>query len=155
MTIEKIPFFLAEWDEAKKLLYTRLTGLMNYDDIDQWKLLVQSEASKIRPGTMFKFYIDESGYEYVNADVHVYKRNFLPEFLASYGFYLSLLPAEEIERLKNAFSLNASPNSSRCIAMAMNHHNSEVMSSLDEQFGNETEHYFSNSNDAKEWIENV
>jgi len=151
MPIEKKPFYSAEWDEAKKLLYTRFTGLMNYDDIDQWKLLVQSEAAKIQPGTAFKFYVDESGYEYVNADVHVYKRNFLPGFLASYGFYLSLLPSEEIERLKNTVSLNKS----RCVFMAMNHHNSEVMRSLDNQFGNDTEHYFSDSDKAKNWIESV
>jgi len=151
MPIGKTPFFSAEWDDVKKLLYTRFTGLMNYEDIDRWKLLLQSEALKIQPGTAFKFYIDESGYEYVNSDVHTYKRNILPEFLASYGFYLSLLPAEDIERLKKVVSLN----NSRCVFMAMNHHNSEVMYSLDEQFGNDSEQYFSNPDDAKKWIESV
>ncbi len=151
MPIEKTPFYSAKWDETKKLLYTRFTGLMEFEDIENWRKLVLNEAKKIKPGTYFKFYVDESGYEYANLDVHAYKRKFLPEFLASYGFYLSILPSEEIVRLKNSVSLNKS----HCAFMAMNHHNSEVMSSLDEKFGNDSERYFSDSHEAQAWIDNV
>lgn len=142
-------FYTAEWCEQKKLFTIRLSGIMDFQQIDQWKSVVLHEADKIESGTLFRVFIDESGYEAVNDDVHQYKRQFLPEFLASYGYYLSLLPAEEKQRLQNKIVINKS----RCTHMVMNHHKTDVMNALDEQFGSDKERYSSDRKLALEWLE--
>ena len=142
-------FYTAEWDKQKKRFTIRLSGVMGFQQIDQWKSIVLNEADKIEADTLFHVFIDETGYEAVNDEVHHYKRQFLPEFLASYGYYLSLLPAEEIQRLRSTITVNKS----RCVSMAMNHHKADVMKALDEQFGKNNERYFSDRELALEWLE--
>jgi len=136
-----------------QILYTRLTGKLTIRLIDQWESSLYLTAKEIPDNSAFKFLIDESGYEFDDTSIQAAKKKVLPNFLASYGFIFSFLGSKETDTLIKTVAMNERGVS--CIAMAMNHHNKDVMKTMQEQFGSKKEAYFSDVDVARAWIEST
>jgi len=143
--------FSAQWLPASKVLVTRLRGLFSMDDVRAWGSLLTSETEKIPPGTDFKFFADEFGYQWYDTRVHQCKRDVMPGLLARFGFVLSLLPENQRQILCSQTDMD--PEGRQCIAVVINHHDKATMAQLQKQFGGCHEKYLSDGAWAKQWIE--
>jgi len=143
-------FHEVKWMPDEHLLYTRVTGLYHFGNVDAWEQALRLQAKKIPENSSFKFIIDEAGYQFENIDVHKYKREVIPRFLAYYGLVLSLLTDEDKKLLNQTVSLNN--HNIQCIAVAMSHHDILKMQQIQETSGTEKEGYFSDYRQAYQWI---
>jgi len=153
MIKETAAFHEVKWIPDEHLLYTRVTGLYNHNHVDAWEQALRTQAKKIPDNSTFKFIIDEAGYQFENIDVHKYKREVIPRFLAHYGLVLSLLTDEDKKLLRQSVSLNN--HNIQCIAVAMSHHDTLKMQQIQATSGTENEGYFSDYSQAYQWIMNV
>ena len=141
----------AHWDQDSSIFFTRISGLVGYTELKQWEELLINESQKIPANSEFKFFVDESGYQFNDQNVHKAKKDIMPKFLAHYGFMLSVLPTVEITRLRKEIKLN--DKGIHCIAICMNHHDEEKMAEIQQTYGKENEKYFSNFQRAEQWVQ--
>jgi hypothetical protein len=138
------------WDATSKILVTTLRGKVNEEDVDSWEASLTNTLASIPDGTRFKILVNLHGFEAENMDVHKRYRTIMPLLLAQYGYrigYLDMFPEAEIE-LHHTRGI-------RCIAMANVHHNADKMNDYQRRFANVHEHYFTEPEDAWNWITNV
>ena len=150
--IDKSPTIYSKWDQEKEFFYTRISGLVGFNDVKTWEAEMLKESQKIPQNTQFKFLVDERDYQFKNIEVHKFKRDIMPKFLASFGFKLSVLSAEDIKALDETVVINN--KNIQCIAIVMVHHDKEKMQALQDEFGQENEKYLSNVETAEGWLQN-
>lgn len=147
------PIIHCDWIAAKELLSCRLQGRLCHADIRHWQDVLQEALEKIPHNKQFIFYLDERGYDYQTSEVHRVKKAVLPKILARYHFYLQLVGESENQKL----SQQVEPNKRgvRCRAVAMIHHNVDIMQQLQSQFGSAQEAYFSDIDLAESWLQAI
>lgn len=146
------PPIYSKWDQKNKLFYTRISGLIGFDEVNKWEAGMLKESQNIPSDTQFKFLVDEQNYQFKDIEVHKFKRDVMPKFLATFGFKLSVLSEEDKKILDESVTTN--DKNIRCIAVAMVHHDKEKMQAIDHEFGQENEKYLSNMETAKNWLKN-
>jgi len=144
------PIMCSSWDQDKQLFFTQISGIVGFDDVKTWEEDMRRESKKIPANTTFKFLVDERNYQFENIEVHKFKRDIMPRFLAEFDFILSVLSDEEKKLLKQRVEPNK--QQIRCIAIAMVHHDKEKMQNLQNEFGQENEKYLSDMEIATNWL---
>ncbi|QNA45939.1 hypothetical protein [Lacibacter sediminis] len=140
----------AEWQSGEKLVVARLSGIVNLEDIQNWKNSLYNVLNLLPDNSSFKMLVDLHGFEAENMETHKEYRTIIPLLLADYNYrigYLDMFPEASVE-LKQTRGIN-------CIAMANVHHNADKMLDYQTRFGNEHEHYFTESDAALAWIKNM
>jgi len=142
--------FKSHWDAEKKLFVTRIHGLFDQSAVDNWQQELIDQSKQIPAETQFKLLLDERGYTYLDKSVHKIKRDVVPQFLAIYGFYLSILPEAEVLWLKKHIAIDEKHR--HCSKIAMVHLNQTAMADLQTNYGNESEFYGSDLKEAMKWL---
>ncbi|MEJ8843685.1 hypothetical protein WG954_14940 [Lacibacter sp. H375] len=136
-----------KWHSSQQMLVAKLSGKLNAEDIRHWNNLLLGAMDNLNDNSVFKIVVDLHGFEAEDMEVHKQFRTIIPALLADYNYrigYLDMFPEANIE-LKQTRGI-------RCIAMANVHHNAEKMLDYQTRFGNEHEHYFTESDMALAWI---
>lgn len=135
------------WHPELNLVVTRLSGLLNANDIAHWKATIDETFSGIPDNTTFKILVNLYGFKAVDFEVHKYYRNIIPLLLAAHGYrigYLDMFPEATVE-LTNTRGI-------RCIAMANVDQDETKMNDYNARFSNASEHYFTDPDSALSWI---
>jgi len=146
------PAICSKWNQENALFYTRISGLVGFAEVKKWETEMLKESQSIPKDTQFKFLVDERNYEFKDMEVHKFKRDVMPKFLAAFGFKLSVLSAEDKKVLDETVTIN--DKNIQCIAVVMVHHDEEKMQAIDDEFGQNNEKYLSNIETAENWLKN-
>jgi hypothetical protein len=139
-----------EYLPGQDLVITRLTGLLNFEDIQNWKLSLEEALIQVPDNSSFRILVNQHGFKAENFEVHKVYRNIMPLFLASYGYrigYLDMFPEATVE-LKNTRGI-------KCIAIAIVHHDESKMKDYQQKFSSEKEQYFTAPDQAEYWIRHI
>lgn len=142
--------FRQRGNEQKQLLVTTLSGRVNGNDVTKWELTLADALKKIPDHGQFKILVNLHGFEAENIQIHKRYRTILPLLLAGYGYrigYLDMFPKASV-KLTNTRGI-------RCVAMANVHHDADKMNDYQRRFSNLHEQYFSDPEDAWNWIKCV
>lgn len=132
------------------ILTTRLTGTVTTADVARWKESLARDAEQIPDGGTFRLLLDLRGYEPADPDAHKAMRVVIPLFLADYGFrtaLLDLFPGTELP-LHNLRGIT-------CTAFANVHHDATKMATYEERLARANEHYFTDADAARAWLESL
>lgn len=146
MTAEKI--IETNWFPEQKLLETRLVGDVSQEDVAYWKKTLEETLANIEVGSSFKILVDFYGFKAIDLPTHKLYREVIPLLLADYNWkvgYVDLF--EEAQQMK--FS---SKKGITCFAAAHVHQDEEKIKKYQENFGRENERFFTDPQQAKDWI---
>lgn len=137
----------AAYHPTTQVLELRLSGLLNFEDIDTWKLMIMKAVSEIPDNTEIRTLVNLFGFKAENFEVHKAYRNIIPLLLADFGYrigYLDMFPEATVE-LRHHRGI-------RCVAMANVHQDATKMKDYQERFSNPHEQYFTDQDAAVNWI---
>lgn len=135
------------WLESEQLLITRLAGMVDAEDVLQWKDSLFQALAQIKPGTAFKMLVNIHGFKAVNFDVHKVFRTIIPLTLADYNFRIGYL-----DLFEDADVVLQKKNNSYCYAVAHTHHDAEKMHLYERECSRPNDRYFVDPKDAENWI---
>lgn len=137
------------WDNDRRILSTRLAGVLSPEDVQSWKDSLQRASRQIPKDSVFKMLIDIRGYEVADQDrqVHQVMREVTPLFLASHGFRVGFFDLYQVEPPVSRGDANA-----LCIAVAHVHHDCSKMERYNELLGTSKERFFCDVDDAEAWL---
>lgn len=136
-----------EWQPQDNLIITRLSGLLNTEDIKAWETSLHEALAHIPDNTSFKILVNLHGFTAGHVDVHKQYRNIMPLLLAGYGYrigYLDMFPEATVELTIT--------RGITCKAMANVHQDETKMNDYEKRFSKAHERYFINSDEALSWI---
>ena len=139
-----------EWQPQDNLIITRLSGLLNREDIIAWEESLHEALGRIPDNTSFKILVDLHGFTAAHVDVHKQYRNIMPLLLASYGYrigYLDMFPEANVELTVT--------RGIQCKAMANVHQDETKMVDYEKRFSKAYERYFTDFAAALNWIKLV
>lgn len=133
-----------------QLLVTRLSGILNEEDIVAWKASLEAALATVPDNGSFKILVNLHGFQAENYEVHKKYRVIIPLLLAGYGYrigYLDMFPEADVV-LRNTRGI-------RCLAMANVHHDNTKMEDYSRRFSGPAEAYFTVPGDALDWIQHL
>ena len=136
------------WIEEKRLLTTRVTGVLTKSDVQSWRDLLHMTGRRIASDTDFRMMIDIRGYEVSEQDreVHMRMREVTPLFLAGHGFTVGFF------RLYDEKPPSPEASLARCIAVAHVHHDAAKMERYNELLSTPVERFFVDAEEADRWL---
>jgi len=138
------------WQPAEQLVTTRLSGLLDTADIQQWENTLTETMKQVPDNTAIKMLVDLHGFKAENFEVHKQYRNIIPLLLARHGYrigYLDMFPEASITL--------TTERGIRVVAMANVHQDETKMKDYQEKFSKPFEQYFTDSAAAHAWILSV
>lgn len=142
--------YYTEWQPEGKLLTTKLSGMVNETDIQNWQQTLESAIKQIPADSSFKMLVDIYGFKAENFDAHKKFRVVLPVTLARFGLrigYLSLFPDAELQLDRE--------DGKQCIVIAHTHHDEGKMELYEQQCSQPNDRYFKDPIAAADWINSV
>jgi hypothetical protein len=141
----------SHWDRQQRLLVTQLTGTVDVDDVDAWRLALLDAVERIPDGTSFKLLLDLTGYEPASLDAHRHMRMVVPDLLIAHGLrpaFVDLYPdAPEPVVIQDRGVV--------CVAFANVHHDETKMARYEEQIATANQRFFTSRSAAEEWLATV
>ncbi len=137
----------AQFDDVTAILELRLSGELDKQDIENWKVEIERAVDQIPSGSRFKALINIYGFKAKDMEVHRAFRNIVPLLLANFHYrigYLDMFPEAQVE-LKSLRGI-------RCVAMANVHQDESKMNDYQQKFGRTFERYFTDQQTAWRWL---
>lgn len=137
------------WYPDQQLIITKLTGVVDMQDIMRWEQSLHAAIAEIPDSTTFKIFVNLHGFTAANVDAHKYYRNIIPITLADYGWkvgYLAMFP-EEAANLALTTRRNI-----RCIAAVHCHQDETKISKYQNLYSSDREHFYTDPEMAQRWI---
>ena len=140
------------WFPKKKLIETKISGLVKEKDIIIWKDSLIAVLNKLEDGEVFKIFINTYGLETENLITQKAYRSIIPLMISNFGWKVGYtMLYEHQESLLSIQNIRGI----QCKAAAHLHHDKIKMDYFDKKFGNNRERFFSNPKSAEHWIDNV
>lgn len=142
----------SNWYADQQLIVTQLSGNVEKEDILHWEQTLNTALNQVADSGIFKIFVNLHGFNAVDLDVHKYFRSIVPLTLAHYGWkvgYVAMFP-EEAEKLVITRNRNI-----QCIAAAHCHHDATKMEKYETLYSSESEHFFTDAEEAAAWISGV
>lgn len=140
------------WIPENQLLITHISGDVSLEDVERWEQTLNSALQQIPDNTLFKILVNLHGFTAINIEAHKRFRTIIPITLAQYNWkagYVNLFE-EEAQKLELH-----SIRGIRCVAAAHVHQDATKMERYESNFSHEKEHYFTDPDEAKAWIDRV
>jgi hypothetical protein len=135
------------WDAARRLLVTRLQGLVGVDDVRRWVDSLHAALGQIEDNSAFKLLVDLRGYDSATLDAHKQMRVVVPGVLARHGFRTALLDLFDPVDVPLTRTRGIT-----CVVVAHVHHNADEMAEYDRRLGRANERFFTDLALAERWI---
>lgn len=138
------------WQPAEQLVTTRLSGLLDTADIQNWENTLIKTMEQVPDDIDIKMLVDLHGFKAENFEVHKQYRNIIPLLLARHGYrigYLDMFPEANITL--------TTERGIRVVAMANVHQDETKMKDYQEKFSTPFEQYFTDPAAAHKWILSV
>lgn len=150
MTLSKIT--KTRWDSASRLIVTHISGDLGKEEIEAWEKSLTESLAQIEDNSTFKIFVNLYGFKALDIEAHKRFRTIIPLALADYGWKVGYLGLFE-EEAKSMTIRNT--RGIQCIGAAHSHQDETKMSLYETRFGHEKERFFTNPNEAMEWIQNL
>lgn len=140
------------WDADQKLIITHISGDIEKSDVEKWERSFQAALENIPDNELFKILVNMHGFKAVDLDAHKRFRGTVPVTLAAYGWkvgYIDLFD-EEAKTMRYIHTRGI-----QCVGAAHVHQDETKMSLYQARFSRDNEHFFTDSDKAKEWIETL
>jgi hypothetical protein len=138
----------SEWDGGRRVLTTRLSGVVTVADVDAWKTTLTRAVARIPAGTTFKVLLDLHGYESADIEAHKAMRNVVPLLLASHGMRPAFIDLfDEMPEIQVSAA-----RGSVCTAFANVHHDREKMDTYRRRIGRVDQQFFTLRREAESWL---
>lgn len=139
--------YSVHYDADTSTLYTALNGRIGCDEVAAWEAELFGAARSLPEGTRFQMIEDLRGYEVAEQSVVVHKeaRVVTPNFLAAHGFVVGFF------RLYDETPPEPS-EPRRCWRVVHLHHDEQKMARYREILGSRRESFFSDPDEAREWL---
>jgi hypothetical protein len=140
------------WYPEKKLLVTNISGYLETADVEIWEQSFKETLDQIDDNTRFKIFVNMHGFKAINMDAHKRFRAVIPTTLLEYGWkvgYINLFE-EEAQHLHVKYTRGI-----QCVGAAHAHQDETKMELYESRFSNDQEHYFTDPNQAMQWIETL
>jgi hypothetical protein len=138
------------WSEENGLLTTRLSGLVDIDDIEDWKAGLMGALQLLKPDSSFKAFINIHGFKAVNMDAHKAFRTVVPLILAEHNFRIGY-----VDLFDNVELPLTSKDGIQCIAVAHAHHDADKMNLYESSYSKANDRYFTDPAEAEKWLLSV
>lgn len=141
-----------QWIGEKNLIVTNISGEPDKSEIEQWKQSLHDMLQQLDDNTLFKVFVNLHGFKAIDMEAHKYFRDIIPLTLANYGWrtgYVDLFESEA-EQL-----VIQTQRGIQCVAVAHAHHDETKMELYESRFGRDREHFFTDPEVARNWIEQV
>ncbi|WP_031527865.1 hypothetical protein [Dyadobacter crusticola] len=139
-----------KWYPENKLVVTQVSGDLDEFEIEQWERGLNEIFEELRDGESFKILIDMHGFQAADTAAHKRFRNIIPQKMAEFGWkvgYVNLFE-EEADRM-----ILANYRNIQCIGAAHCHHDAGKMELYERRFSRYNEHFFTDREEARKWIE--
>ncbi|HUC79341.1 MAG TPA: hypothetical protein VMR70_00440 [Flavisolibacter sp.] len=136
--------------DKESLVVTELSGALDSNDIDEWRQSLNKVLEGLTPGTKFKILVDLHGFTATNFEAHKKFRVVVPETLAAYGWYVGYL-----RMFPEAQLTISSQQNIYCVAAAHVHQDETKIRNYAENYSMRNEKFFTDSSDARSWVESV
>ncbi|GAB3541609.1 hypothetical protein [Spirosoma fluminis] len=140
----------ATYVPQEKLVVTHISGDLDANDINDWRLALTQVFNQLPDGARFKILVNLHGFKAVDFESHKQFRTIIPLALANYGWYigyLRLFPEAEITI--------RSERGIHCIAAAHVHHDETKITNYDTNFRMRNERFFTDPQTARAWIDGI
>lgn len=135
------------WDDSKKMLTTRLSGIVTLAQVEEWITQFNDVVHKIPSETIFSMFSNIHGFKAINIEAHKLFRDVVPRFLVAHGMlpgYAKLFPEHPVE-------VNISQGKV-VKACAHVHHDEGKIARYHNELATHYEDYFTRPEDALEWL---
>ena len=140
------------WDAEKKLITTHISGAVEKPDIGGWEKSFQAALESISDKATFKILVNMHGFKAIDLEAHKQFRGIMPMTLAAYGWKVGYIDLFEEEAKTMTYT---NTRGIRCVGAAHVHHDETKMSLYQTRFGRHNEHFFTDPDKAREWIESL
>lgn len=140
------------WYPGKKLMVTHISGDLDQKDIEHWEESLRSVLNTLEDNTAFKIFVNMHGFKAANIEAHKRFRNIVPLTLADYGWKVGYVNLFEEEAKSMSYK---NTRGIKCVAAAHAHQDETKMQMYETKFSGKMEHFFSNPEQARQWIENL
>lgn len=148
--LEVIPIG-STWDAGRRVLETRLSGVVQADDVQRWKEGLVREMSRLAEGARFKLLLDLRGFEPADLDVHKAMREVVPRLLAAHGMRPAFI---DLFDERPELAINTS-RGIQCVAFANVHHDGAKMRDYEQRIAKPNQRFFTSRTEAEAWIDSL
>jgi hypothetical protein len=139
------------WHPDKKLIITQISGDVDTQDVVDWEQTLQEALAQVADNSTFKILVNLHGFKAVNLDAHKRFRTVIPATLATCGWRVGYL-----DLFEEAANLPITQTRGITCTGAVHVHQDETKIALyEERFGHEREHFFTDPQAAKTWINTI
>ncbi|WP_420150508.1 hypothetical protein [Spirosoma sp.] len=134
----------------QKLIVTHVSGELDTQDIEDWRLSLMQIFEKLPDHSRFKILVDLHGFRATNFEAHKQFRVIIPLALANCGWYigyLRLFPETQIT-IQSARGIH-------CVAAAHVHHDENKIANYATNYSMHNERFFTDSQVARNWIDSI
>lgn len=141
---------ITTWYPEKKLVVTNIRGNLETTDIEIWEKSLKETLDQIGDHIKFKIFVNMHGFKAIDINAHKRFRAVIPTTLLEYGWkvgYIDLFE-EAAQNINYKYTRGI-----QCVGAAHAHQDKTKMDLYESQFSNDHEHYFTDPNQAMQWIE--
>ncbi|MBD1912077.1 MULTISPECIES: hypothetical protein [unclassified Leptolyngbya] len=138
------------WSPEENILRTHIAGIVNHEQVEEWKQTLERESRKIPNHLSFSMLVDIQGYEVSEQDpaVHQQQRVIIPTFLARHGFEVGFFRLFDIQN-----TIPPDPDRACCTVVAYVHHDCNKMALYNQNLGRAVERFFCRLSEAEVWLQ--
>jgi hypothetical protein len=140
-----------DWIAAEQLITTEISGDIDLQDVEQWERSIGDALAKVPDNGTFRIFVNLHGFKAINIDVHKKFRSIIPLTLSNYGWKVGYVNLFE----EAADMPVTTTRGIRCTAAAHVHQDATKIEKYEENFGNDTEHFFTDPAKGESWIRSL